>query len=288
MSYQTRAEELEDLTWALEHSFPELCPIGPLRFIGHGFRSVAVETAGGVLMRVGTSLEAATGYELEMRALPFIRSFVDPVVPTPRWYTEPVNELPHGALGYPKLSGHNPKWGIEPPISFAHALGRFMAQLHSAPVSEARASGIGDVDATERLIGAEDIVLPVLRERLPYSEFAHVQEWWGDFRSDDHMRRYEARVCHHDLWHGNLLIDEEGGLSGVLDWAHIEIGDSAHDFAAPKYFGEQFWNRLLEAYLAAGGEFGPDEHHRAQKYWEGREFGGIAWAIEHSDDAELE
>ena len=81
--------------------------------------------------------------------------------------------------------------------------------------------------------------------------------------------------------------DESGELAGVLDWAHVEIGDKAHDFAATRYFGERFRRWLIDAYLDNSGSFGPGERYRTQKYWEGREFGGIAWAIENSDDQEL-
>lgn len=281
-------EELAALAEVLERTFPDLRPVGPLQFIGRGFRSLAVETAGGVLMRVGESADAAAGYELEMRVLPFIRRHVDALVPQPRWYASPGGELPHGALGYPILPGRNPQWGVEPPESLAQDVGRFMAQLHSAPVDEAKSFGIQDVDSLARLFGAEDVVMPVLKVRLTAHHFGRVEQWWQELHGDERMRRYEARVCHHDLWHGNLLVDGAERLSGVLDWAHVEIGDPAHDFGAVRYFGERFVGRLLDAYQADRGRFGPEEQHRAQRYWEGREFGGIAWAIEHGDDVELE
>ena len=129
--------------------------------------------------------------------------------------------------------------------------------------------------------------MPVLRESLSADELGRVQRWWEVLHQDGRMVPHEVRVCHHDLWHGNLLIDDTQGLSGVLDWAHVEIGDPAHDFAAPRYFGERFFGWVVNAYVANGGSFGAEERHRAQAYWEGREFGGIAWAIEHDDDTEL-
>jgi aminoglycoside phosphotransferase (APT) family kinase protein len=282
------ASELKRIARTLELVFPDARPVAPLRFVDQGFRSIAVETAGGVLMRVGTSVEAAAGYELETRALPFIAKQVDAAVPAPQWYTKPNRDLPFGALGYPKLPGSNPKWGVEPPRRFALSLGRFMAQLHSAPVDQAIDSGISEVNSFERLISAEDIVMPALRRRLSAPEFVHLLAWWEEFRSDDRMQLYELSVCHHDLWHGNLLIGKSGELAGVLDWAHVEVGDRAHDFAATRYFGEQFNRQLIDAYLENGGSFGVEDQYRAQKFWEGREFGGIAWAIENSDENELE
>ena len=101
--------DLEQLAGVLERAFPDLSSISPLQFVDRGFRSTAVRTAGEVIIRVGESPEAAAGYELELRALPFIRWHVDARVPEPRWYAEPGGELPYGALGYLNLPGSNPK-----------------------------------------------------------------------------------------------------------------------------------------------------------------------------------
>ena len=69
----------------------------------------------------------------------------------------------------------------------------------------------------QRLIGAEDVILPVLSDKLSTPEIRLVQAWWEELRSDDRMQVNELSVCHHDLWHGNLLIGESGELAGVLD-----------------------------------------------------------------------
>jgi aminoglycoside phosphotransferase (APT) family kinase protein len=95
-------------------------------------------------------------------------------------------------------------------------------------------------------------------------------------------------VCHHDLWHDNLLISSARHLSAVLDIAHVEVGDPAHDFAAPRYFGEGFFARLLAAYRSAGGWLAAEDEYRARRFFEAREFGGLAWAVEHDDSVEIE
>ena len=102
------------------------------------------------------------------------------------------------------------------------------------------------------------------------------------------MRSDRIAVCHHDLWHDNLLRSPAGHLSGVLDIAHVEIADPARDFAAPRYFGDRPMAALIGAYRHAGGHFDRDDEHRAQRYFEAREFGGLAWAIEHDDAAEID
>ena len=102
------------------------------------------------------------------------------------------------------------------------------------------------------------------------------------------MQMARMAVCHHDLWHDNLLRSQSGHLSGVLDIAHVEVSDPAHDFAAPRYFGDSFMADLLSAYTLAGGQFDAEDEYRAQRFYEGREFGGLAWAVEHNDTQEIE
>ena len=77
-------------------------------------------------MRIGTSAEAAAGYELEMQTLPFVAKHIDAAIPVPEWYVIPNRDLLHGALGYPVLPGTNSKWGVESPEQFALAFGRFL------------------------------------------------------------------------------------------------------------------------------------------------------------------
>lgn len=115
-----------------------------------------------------------------------------------------------------------------------------------------------------------------------------VAEWWASFTNDNQMDMHRLAVCHHDLWHDNLLRSPSGRLTGVLDIAHVEVSDPAHDFAAPRYFGDAFMAELVLGYRAAGGHFDAGVEHRAERFHEAREFGGLAWAIEHDDRPEID
>jgi macrolide phosphotransferase len=280
--------DLDKITTGLERVFPELKPVGSLRVIGSGFRSVAVETAAGVVFLVGRSPDAASDYEKEWRIGRFVAARLGGVVPMPRWHAEPCAEFPHGALGYRKLPGVTPAWGVDPGVAFARDLGAFMARLHQISVEEARTAGVPEVDAFRRIMGARDVVMPVLGRRLEPEPFVRVEAWWASFAGDERMHADRLAVCHHDLWHDNLLRSESGRLSGVLDMAHVEVSDPAHDFAAPRHFGGGFMSELVVAYRTAGGHFDAGMEYRAARFWEAREFGGLAWAIEHDDWPEIE
>ncbi len=288
MEDEAPAHDLDRLAIGLERQFPEVGPVGPLRVIGSGFRSVAVETSSGVVFLVGRSPDAADDYAKEWRIGRFLAVQLGGLVPMPRWYAEPCAEFPHGALGYRKLPGVTPAWGVDAGAMFARDLGAFMARLHQLSVEEARAAGVAEVDAYRRVLGARDVVMPVLAGRLERGALARVETWWASLAADNRMHTDRLAVCHHDLWHDNLLRSESGRLSGVLDMAHVEVSDPAHDFAAPRHFGDGFMAELVVAYRAGGGHFDAAVQYRATRFHEAREFGGLAWAIEHNDGREIE
>lgn len=288
MSDQSPEHDLEHLATALETTFPTLRPVRPLSILGRGFRSMAVETGSGDVVRIGLSPDAARDYAKEWRIGPFVALHLGTVVPRPLWYAEPSAALPHGALGYRKIPGHLPPWGVDPGAAFAHDLGAFMARLHQLPVQEARAAGVPDVDAYRRVLSAREVVMPALAGRIEAAALARLELWWAGFGADDRMHTARRAVCHHDLWHENLLRSDSGRLGGVLDMAHLEVSDPAHDFGAPWYFGDRVLLDLRGAYLSAGGRFDAEDRYRAERFHEAREFGGLAWAIEHDDAAETE
>jgi aminoglycoside phosphotransferase (APT) family kinase protein len=280
--------DLNRLAGALEDALPGLRPLRPLKVLGRGSRSLALETPGGVVVRVGLLAGVAADYERERRIGQFLAKRLRGLVPEARWHAPPSAALPHGAIAYRKLAGAPPAWGADPGPAFSGDLGAFMARLHTLPVTEAREAGVPKVDAYRRLLGGRDVVMPVLAARLRAAARRRVEAWWEAIASDGRMATARRTVCHHDLWHENLLRRESGGLAGVLDLAHVEIADPAQDFAAPRHFGEAFFERLVAAYVDAGGKFGEGEAHRAWRYWEAREFAGLAWAIENDEQGEVE
>jgi hypothetical protein len=97
--------DLEQLARDLTSVFPDLGPIAPLRVIGRGSRSLAIETAGGVVLRIGRRPEAIVGYEREFRLLPLIVGRLPIAIPRPLYRATPDDRFPFGIIGYQALPG---------------------------------------------------------------------------------------------------------------------------------------------------------------------------------------
>jgi aminoglycoside phosphotransferase (APT) family kinase protein len=280
-------DDLDRIGLAVERNFTDLNPARPLQILGRGLRSIACETAGGAVVLIGTSADAARDYGRTYRVGVTPAPLMNGLLPTPEWYSRPSPDFPHGALGYWKLPGETLHWGVTPGTVFARDLGVFMARLHSLDSHASRAAGLPEVDAFHRVLEWRQVVMPVLATRLIVDDIARVETWWTSFAADERLQVTQRAVCHCDLWHDNLL-ELSGRLSGVLDLAHVEIGDPANDFAAPRYFGRAFMTALISSYQEAGGRFDEDVRHRAQRFYEARELGGLAWAIEHDEQEEVD
>ena len=260
--------------------------------LGEGFSSFAVETPAGVVFRVARGAGAGEGYRRELRVLPLLRGRLPVSLPDPRWHADPSPDFPHGVIGYPKLPGR--PVGLDDAggavgEELAGQVGRFLAALHRVPLSEVEAAGLGRSESFgERMERLRGDTLPALRGRLPVDEYRTIERWWDDFLSDPRMRGYAPVLMHGDVWHGNLLADERGRLTGVLDWEDAGPGDPAEDFAALMYLGPAFPARSLAAYRAAGGGVDADFAHRVGRLWEANELGGVQFAAVHHDQEEME
>ena len=76
---------LAQLGFAIGRAFPWLEPIEPLRRLGEGWDSVAVETAGGIVFRFPRREATAAFLAKEARLLPFLRGALTAAVPVPEW-----------------------------------------------------------------------------------------------------------------------------------------------------------------------------------------------------------
>jgi aminoglycoside phosphotransferase (APT) family kinase protein len=206
-------------------------------------------------------------------------------VPAPEWRAEPGEEaFPYGAIGYRKLPGTALTPGRESDRIAADVAG-FLTSLHSFPVAEAERLGVPRARTwSETMAALEEGVLPALRGLVTDEEHRSLMRWAAEVADDRDLDEFRPVFCHRDLWFENLLVDGEPlRLVGVLDWEGARIGDAAQDLAVQFHLGEAFAESVITQYASSE----PGFRWRIGRFWELREFGGLQWALEQQDEAEL-
>lgn len=108
------------------------------------------------------------------------------------------------------------------------AVGRFLATLHTTPRAAAQKHGVEVRDLWR------EVSLPRIEETIALAGPATV-EWLNDrVRAFEAIARHApipVALVHGDLSGEHLLMDDEGRLSGVIDFADARLTDPALDFA---------------------------------------------------------
>lgn len=280
--------DLKEQGARLLRTFPALGVITPLRVLGNGFSSIAIETAEGHVFRIGRNTAAAQGYLKEARLLPVLSRYMSVRVPDPQWFVPTSTDFPFGVIGYRKLPGSplTPQRITQAnQAQLARALANFLRGLHQFPIEQA---GVLNPNGEAFYVDLRDAVLPALRDALTESEYTNIANWWDAFLSDGEMKRYQPVVQHGDFWYENILVDDAAqSVTGVLDFEAMAIGDSAVDFATLLYLGAAFAAQVVRSYVELGGKPGDNFVHRLQRWWEFREFAGVEYSIRVNDAEEL-
>ncbi len=276
---------MESLAERIARAFPLIGRVEPLHELGSGVRSDVVETAGGFVVKIARTPGGTPAYEYEWRALSVLAGHLSVPVPRPRWRSLADEAFPFGALAYPRLHGRPPpERGSE---ALARDLGRLLAELHALPQSVARDAGLPEWDPHARYLELRPGVMTALESHLTSVQCRHIDAWWDALAGDTAFPATDRAICHHDLWHDNILLNEHGRLAAVLDWEHVDWSDPAHDLAPLLHFGKTFFDTAIAAYRGAGGRYDEDVAYRVERYWPARAFGGLSFSLRHEGEAEV-
>lgn len=147
---------------------------------------------------------------------------------------------------------------------FVAALGRSLAALHGISVHEAIAAGLRTSTSKEiRERTARDIDL--VKESFDIAP--RLERRWHAWLDDDASWPDHSVVVHGDLYAGHILVNEQNGITGMIDWSEAEISDPSIDFTSHLLlFGEASLARLIRHYETAGGRVWPRmAHHIAER-----------------------
>lgn len=279
--------DLDGVARALTAAVPDAKPIRPLCVLGVGYYSLAVETASDYVFLLGCTEQVTPRHEKEARLLQWLQGYLPVAIPHPRWRIPPGDAFPHGAIGYPKLLGRLLTADVFEQIDrdlLAKDLASFLLALHATPLSDALNHGASPLsDRRPDLERLRETMLAILRPRLSRSCYGCVAAWWERFLGDPLMGDFAPALIHYDVGGQNLLVDDSGRLTGVLDWEHCAAGDPAHDFRQLRAFGAEFQNVALAAYTALGGRLQGDFQERLHRYWQ-HSFWSIQMAARGGDE----
>ncbi len=218
----------------IEAQFPQLTPVAVVSF-GAGWDNTAYLVNGAYVFRFPRRECAVKCFEAETRLLPVIAPLLPVPVPVPSYFGQPSPHFAWPFAGYPLLAGRTAcaaDLDAERRERIAPALGHFLAALHSTSLADvARQHGAG-LDPIDRLNPVRALRRAhELLDRLSKQGLIDQPQLLAtllDAAPADYVPRTD-RLVHGDLYVRHLLVDEANGLTGVIDWGDIHLGDPALD-----------------------------------------------------------
>jgi aminoglycoside phosphotransferase (APT) family kinase protein len=168
----------------------------------------------------------------EGRMLPKLAEVISVPYSKPLFYGAATSEYPHPFLGYGYLPGRYPVGMTdERRERSARTLAAFLKGLHAFPLHVARENGVlhdqrnlTDIASRkERMIGH----LADLKGRIPEDDYLNIANYLEGLAAD-RVQPKEV-LLHGDLHFKNMLVDDNGQISGIIDWGDIQIGHPACD-----------------------------------------------------------
>ena len=280
--------DLAALLEEVQSLFPDLRGTGNIRLVGGGFSSIAVCVDASVIIRVARNAETMACHRRERAILPTLSDHLPLAIPEPRWHSGPTNTFPYGLIGYPMLKGIPCTLGMAQRVNLnrvARQLGEFMSALHAFPVEEARAAGVEPEESPAALVNE---VLPALPAHLDAESYASFQAWWSTYQAYPERYAYTPRLLHGDLWCENILLAPDlSRATGVVDFEQMRLGDPVSEFAALRYLGAGFIDRVRACYRL-GDDLEPHFEQRLRAAVILRELSGLGYALRYPSSGELE
>ena len=235
---------------------------GSLRLLGVGWDNTAWLAGGTVAFRFPRREIALPGLRREMALLPVIAHQLPFAVPDAAYPGQPSELFPWPWFGSTLIPGHEVQdrdLSDDAREQLARDLGVFLNALHSISVPD-------NIDLPVDPNGRADMAARVPSTRASLLELdpsgALLARAAGILDSAEQFPTTENLVLTHgDLHFRHVLVDDHGGLTGIIDWGDVCLSDPGIDMSL-------YWSLLLPParvkFLAAYGQISDEALIRAR------------------------
>jgi aminoglycoside phosphotransferase (APT) family kinase protein len=196
--------------------------------LGGGLDNLVYEVNGDLLVRCTRQPDAAARSESIQREASLLTRVRElSTLPVPEvMFADPEA----GVLVYTKLPGvplH--EHSVAEPARLAPPLGRFLSELHSAPLEAFEDLAPRDTEPLTTWLSEAEEGYRYIATHLPASARTRVES----FLAHPPPAEPDANaLCHNDLGAEHLLVSVDASrITGVIDWTDAAIADPAHDLA---------------------------------------------------------
>lgn len=218
----------------IKQQFPEFKPVN-IDVLGEGFDNSAFLVNNQYVFRFPLRKKASKLIEIENRLLPVISQLVPVAVPNPQYFGKPNGYYPWSFGGYKILSGNNPTSLTSSQRSLSvEVLAKFLRTLHDFPVKEAEKLVPYDQMDRMNIEKRKKMLEPQIKKTKQFGLIkgkmaSKLEEIILNVNSPTENSPYT--MVHGDLHFRNILVNDAGEISSVIDWGDSHIGHPAVDLA---------------------------------------------------------
>lgn len=219
----------------IEKQFPQLKPV-KATVLGEGFDNSVFLINNEYVFRFPRREIAAELIRTENRILPVISPNLPIATPNPIFHGAPEDDYPWEFGGYKSLEGMTPtKLTAEQRLKSAKPLAEFLKALHEFPLEEAKKlqvpyDKLDRINIEKRKPMFQTRVEEAFAKNLIQDDiFQGLQEFLTTISGS--LTDQTQTLVHGDLHIRNMLVDELGEVSAIIDWGDTHIGHPAIDLS---------------------------------------------------------
>lgn len=217
----------------IKEQFPYI-GIESIRLLGEGFDNTVIQVDEAYVFRFPRKDSARDLLLTENQLLPAIAGKLPLSIPEPIFFGKPTAMYPYPFTGYKLVRGKAPKQeSLISKVESARKLAFFLKELHQFPTWQAEECGVKldnlrKLDIEFRLKIMEDII-KLVEQSGYYEQVDDVRAFME--KAQPIERNVQPVLVHGDIHIRNVLLDESGVLSGIIDWGDVHLGDYAIDLS---------------------------------------------------------